>query len=820
MGSIGKLAKSRIRYNKSRTFLTMIAIMLTAMLLAGLGTSAVGLLDMQQQQAAWQGNMHAVFRNLKAEQVETLAHHVDLEAAQTNEIFATIEYEKMDGFLTCSSVLKEGLTFGVGNLLEGHEPRNADEICSSAAFFEQMGVEPEIGNTVTVTFRPQGEGEKITRTFTICGLISSVDLGKLEGVSEDRLTWGAHVSESLVEEFLSASERNYSVQVRVTGEESLNYDEMEARVNQMAADIGCDLERDVTLNREYLMTMTDPGTEMKGIVGGIALLIIFFAGIVIYSIYYVGVITDVQEIGKLKALGASEKQVKRMLMAEGMLESLIAVPIGIGLGYLIPYIAFPLVMDALAAGNINAAPIEEYHMFSWAVLLAVAVIVLITVYLSLLKPMRMASKISPVEAIRYQESSRGGKTRKGNEQVTIFRLICANLGRNKRRTIVTMLTMALSCVLFMSLAGVMNSMDAEDIARRQVVMGDFSLMLDYATNDETYPENNLDSLQRQDYFSADFLAQLSETDGVEAIFPQRTVLVGSDLDSELFAENDKSTLSYFNQEQMEKYEEELKQGGLDYEEMVQSNGAIYCNDVFMAEYGLEIGEEVPLVIVDGEREIPLTVTITASVDNNDSGSFLIPEEVWERLGLRSNTISGIYIDTDEEHYDEIKSQLRAIADANPHFSFYALDEEMKLGAMSVNMVKYPLYVILVMIAVIGFMNLINTMITSIVTRKRELGVLQAIGLSNHQLSKMLAGEGLVFTLVTLIAAFSLGNLLGYLVFLWAEENGFMSVSAYHYPLWETLGLLAVLIIGQLAVSGTINKLVHRESLIERIRSGE
>jgi putative ABC transport system permease protein len=819
MVSVGKITKSRIKYNKSRTWLTAIAIMLTAVLLAGLGTSAIGLVDMQKQQAAAESNIHATFNNLNDKQVEILKNHMDLEAAKANCIFANIQSDEINGYLTCSQELKSGIKTGLGNIIEGHLPETKYEIAGPAVFFEKMGVKPEIGNKISIDFRVNGEGQIITKEFTICGITSSVDTSKLEGISEDRIVYGAIVSQGLVDELLPKSEQLSSVQLRVKGEDSLNYDQITSKINEMAADIGCS-ENSINLNKEYLYTMTDPNKEMIGIVTGLALLIIFFAGMVIYSIYYVGVITDVQEIGKLKALGATAKQIKRMLLLEGLTVSVFSVPIGVIIGYLVPYFAFPPIMDKLANVSVTMFEITEYHMFSLPVLLGVVVIVLVTVYISLLKPMRMAAKISPVEAIRYQESSGSKKMRKGNKEVNLFRLGTANLVRNKKRTVVTMTTMALSCVLFMSLAGVMNSMDPEDIARRNIDQGDFKLCLDYSANDEEYPENNLDSLQKQDIFNDEFLNSIRNIDGVTEIKTAETVLISSDFASEIFENGNRVTMSYFDEDDIESYKKEVKQGDLDYGKLIEENGAIFTSDTFMEEYNFKIGDQLSLVIYDGDRKIPLNITISASIDAGGSDSFLIPKQVWDSLDLQTNTISDLFITVNQEQYDSIKASLQSIADSNDRFQLYSMDEEMKLGSMSVNIIKYPLYVILIMIAVIGFMNLINTMITGIVTRKRELGILQAIGLSDSQLSRMLTGEGLVFTFGTLVASFTLGNILGYLMFLWGKESHFMSVSAYHYPIWETCGLFILLLAGQIFVTYFINKKVHQESLIDRIRSGE
>lgn len=110
------------------------------------------------------------------------------------------------------------------------------------------------------------------------------------------------------------------------------------------------------------------------------------------------------------------------------------------------------------------------------------------------------------------------------------------------------------------------------------------------------------------------------------------------------------------------------------------------------------------------------------------------------------------------------------------------------------------------------------MITSIVTRKKELGILQALGLSDRQLVRMLSGEGLVFTAGTLLISLTLGNFFGWLFYRWAKQEHFMSISRYHYPLWESVGLALVLLIGQLLITLLISKKMKKKSLIERIRN--
>lgn len=815
---ITSLAKSRMKYNKSRTVLTAVAILLATALLTALGTSAIGLLDFNKQQASQNSNIHATFKNITQNQADTLKNHVDIESIKINEIFATVEYGKMNGFLTYSNDVKGHIYQGTGNIIKGRLPENENEICGPKAFFKRMNTECKIGNSLNISFRPGGKGKIQTKKFIISGILSERDISKAN-ISDSRIVYGAVVSEKLTKEFIPEDEHVYNVALRVYGENNLNYDEIVKKINNVASDIDCS-KNDVILNKEYLVTMTDPGTDMMKIVGGIGLLITLFSGIAIYSIYYVGVITDVQEIGKLKAIGATNRQIRRLLMREGLFISAISVPAGYVLGYILPFFLLPVILQKATEMTFGTFPVGKIHMFSLPVLIGVILLILATVYISLLKPAKMADKISPSEAIRYQESGKGKKMRKENINVNVFRLSSANLLRNKRRTIITMLTMTLSCVLFMSTAGVLNSMDPTDIANRELDGSDFRISLDYALNDKAYPENNLENLNQRNLFSDKLIKNISNTDGVQKIRKIHEVPVSSDYSSEIFTEGNKITISELTAERAAEYSKDIKRGDIDYDKLSKNNGAVFTSDVFWEEYNMKLGDDIHLTVYDGSRTIPLTIKIMASVDDGHASMFMVPETVYDSLKLENSSTTDLYIDVDDSKYESVKATLKNITDSEKYFELYSKDEEMRIGVMSVSLIKYPMYSILLIIAVIGFMNLINTMITSIITRKRELGMLQAIGLSDKQFTKMLAGEGLVFTAVTFVASLTIGNVLGYLVFLYGKGSGFMSVTSYHYPVAESICLATLLILCQLSITFFIGKRVKKESLIDRIRSGE
>lgn len=833
------LALSKLRYNKSRTLLTGIAIMLTTMLLAAIGTVGVATFDMNKQIYSM-SDYHASFNGLTPEQVQILSSHIQVEALNTSETFADIINGKMNGVLYFQETLRDDRADTTGSGIhaqepaEGHYPEAEDEICSSPIFFRRVGAEPVVGGKVTLSFRVNGKGEILTKEFTISGLLPDVEID--EDIDDSRLMWAAQVSQVLLHEYEKSGlyKPEPSATLRVYGEDELTYDEMEERILSVAADIGLD-EADVSLNKEYLFTATDPGTEIIAVVAAISLIVILFSALVIYSIYYVGVITDVQEIGKLKALGASGRQIAKMLSWQGAIISAFAVPLGLLIGFLLPYFLFPLALWVYQSGSAISsysrdavmAVVGQLHMFSLPVLLAAAAASLATVAVSLRKPIRMAKKISPVEAIRYQENSSDRKSRNGHHEIKVSTLTLANLTRNKRRTTVTILTMGLSCVLFICVSAILSSVSAEDLARRNIPRGDFRISLDYALHDKEYPENNLDSLVQKNYFNDAFLAQLLSIEGVESVEREHgRILSSSNMESTLYEDHENCLqLSYFTRDEVAKLNACLNQGSIDYDRMAANNELVFTNDYYFSQYGLSLGETYSLTLYDGNREIPFTSTLTAltTPDNGfpvDLPFLIMTEDTWDSLGLTSDPTTDIYLHVNNAYYDSVKETLRELVSGNEHFTLYALDVEMRVGRSSVGLMRDPLYLLLILIAVIGFINLINTMITSIVTRKKELGILQALGLSDRQLVRMLSGEGLVFTAGTLLISLTLGNFFGWLFYRWAKQEHFMSISRYHYPLRETVGLALVLLAGQTLITLFINKKVKKESLIDRIRNEE
>ena len=126
--------------------------------------------------------------------------------------------------------------------------------------------------------------------------------------------------------------------------------------------------------------------------------------------------------------------------------------------------------------------------------------------------------------------------------------------------------------------------------------------------------------------------------------------------------------------------------------------------------------------------------------------------------------------------------------------------------------------VVLILSLIGVLNFINATATSIVTRRRELAMLQSVGMTGGQLSGMLIGEGMLHILISLALTASLGSLLcyGLVRFL----TGQMWYFTYHFTLRPML-LCAPALVGLAALVPWIGyRFLCRDSMVERLREAE
>lgn len=807
MKTTTKLAVANLKTNKSRTILISISIMLTTMLLTVIALSGYGLVKEQKVNAGKRYGEHfGGFVRVDNEIYEKMKIHGEFLDVGRMANFASVSLEDADGSLSYMDETAQKL--GHASTSEGTFPVKENEIAGQKGFFERAGLaNPRIGDSVSVTCRI-GDGEFTTKDFVISGFLAEGEENEL------RKTYGAYVSEAFYENTVPEADRSYNVVFRVRGEEELNEDQMVEKIENLAEELGID-KTQVVINTAYLMWLLDPGLETIGICSVIAILVVLFSALVIYNIFYVGIIQKVQEYGKLRALGTTKRQIKSILLKEGMILAGIGAAAGLLLGTLVSNIFFQWLIGEMYK-ELSMTDMETVSVFNLPLMLLTAVISFITVYVSLRKPMRVAAGISPVEAMRYQEDSVKGKgTRKGYSAVNVRRLTISNLERNKKRTLTTIFTMGLSCVMFVVIANVAGNMDAEFDARKQVEKGDFYITLDCDVNDTAYPENNLNHVQQQKLMSDEWLDQIRSIDGVTKVETRKAIRA---LRENVNGEEDElyTWVPVLSKEDYQKLETE--RGTIDYDSVNKNQEIVFASDYWMDTYGYKLGDKVKLTFYDGDREIPMTFTLAGSTEANSM--FVLTEEQLQAMNLTEDMTTDVWVSCEKDKLVSVQSALEQITGESEYYALTTYQDTYKLSNMSIAMTKGAAYALLGIIGVIGFMNMANTLITSIITRRRELGILQAIGMTKKQLNRMLQMEGLVFTVGTLLVSLSLGNVLGYLAWLKCKAAHIIGISTYSVPVAELLVMAGILLVLQAVLSGYMSSYLQKEALIERIRHQE
>ncbi len=795
MKTTTKLALSSMKSGKTRSLLTGIAIFLTTALLTVISFGCKALIQQQIDSAGeTYGEHFGIFSQLSPEQADAVMLHSQFYDTGIQQYAAEgvckgyrINYYRTDDGMRKLSHF---------TLDSGEYPKAENELIAQKEFFMVHGLKnPKLGDSITVPIRINGEGTILEQEFSISGFLPSSDSNDLAK------QYSAYVSKAFLDRYIpNPDDRLTFMGFKVLNGERLNSSEMAEKIKKLAEGIGIEKSQ-VSVNEDYLFWSLEPNTEVILPSVCILLIIMFMSALVIYNIFHVSIIQKIREYGRLKALGANQKQLKSIIRTEGLILSAAAAPAGILLGLLILKIW------------LNAFLKIETTVFSLPLTALVILLTVCTVYLSMRKPMRMAAKTSPVEAIRF-ETEKKETLRKGKTNVTVKSLTLSSLTLHKKQTITTILTMGLSCILFVVIANVAGNMSAERQAREDIEYGRFRIELDAKLDDKDYPENNLNEIQKQAPFDESFLNRLRSIPGVTEVRTRK--LIKAYEKNKNTGVNIYSAISVVTEEEFDWLARNAERGEVDYRNTAAKDGVIYMYDHFLDEE-YQIGDTYECEIADGDQTVPFSGPILGSCGHSNDSTITMTEDTFRKLGIKTDMTSILFVDCDEKDEASVKKELENITGTMEHISLNTLENKTKLLDLAISFTKSGCYTFLIILGVIGFMNMANTMITNILTRKREFGIMQAIGMSNRQLNQMLQLEGLVFTVGTLFISMLLGNILGYYAFLLCRENGVIGLFEYHLPLPE-LGFLTV---GILALQGilasTLSKNVKKESLVERIR---
>lgn len=833
---INRIANKSFRASRIRNLIAVLAIALTTILFTSLFTIGIGIVQSIQQQTVRQagGDGHIALKYLTEEQYQKVKTHPLIDEISYNKIIAdsvdnmeflkrTVEMYYMD---------ETGMKLGFCTPTTGTAPKAENEISADTMTLELLGVPARIGATVPLEYTIKG---KTYRTeFVLSGFWESdpaVPIGYTL-VSEAFTKANADILTNTVKSSsaLSGAINSYIM--------CKNTFDLESKLERIITESGytlasgdpkaVPLESDIAANTNwaYLGGSLDPETALGG---SAALLLFAFAGyLIIYNVFQISVQRDIRFYGLLKTIGTTGRQLKLIIRRQALLLSLIGIPLGLFLGFLIGKTVLPLLMDVTTYGSDYVTVSMNPVIFLSAIIFALG-----TVMMSTRKPGKMAAAVSPIEAVKYSGNNEIKRSLKHSQNGgKVWRMAFSNLSRNRKRTIITILSLSLSLVLFNSIYTLAQGFDMDKYLSRFVDT-------DYLAGHANYFNRNHFRMP-EDSTSEQMIASIeAQEDFLEGGRLYKNLLLGRcsierenpaevNLYPTNFADDGMPILDLYGLDDLPLSRLDLVEGTLDMEKLATGKyiieGLLSDDDgmIYPESSHYEIGDIVTINVDGKQYEYELLAKIrTKHYTNTDrfgnNYTMYLPSAAFKQAVAKPLIMS--YAFNVKEGTSTMESFLESYTGSiEPTMNFESKEKYVTEFIGMQNMIITVGGVLSALIGVIGVLNFVNSIITGIIARRREFAMLQSIGMTKRQLITMLMFEGSYYTLLTATASLALcilfsAGVIGTLVInVW-----FFSYQFTLLPIMITCPILLVLglLIPWLAYCGT-----GRQSIVERLREAE
>ena len=782
-----KLASRSMKADRRRSIFIILTIALAVCLMGTLSF----IYSAQQKQTLDNilGQYQAGCSGLTREEVMRLAEAGRFEKWGYTADAGSVRYE--DSTLNVSFVSEEMIDLmGYGEIV-GNYPQEENELCIDRSFLKFFDLPAEVGQTLTLNL---GSGEK---AYTVTGILES------ENNSWIFTVW---ISEDSVD--TSGHKAPYDLRFRFAGSEAMEAEQLRMDIEAFFREMG--IPEDKTFYSSSYFGMLDLylGNGME--IYALSILIAVICAIVIYNIFYISVMGKMREYGRLKVLGTTPGQLKRVVKRERRLLTAIAIPLGL-----------------LLAAGIALIAVPGY--WSWRENLLSAVVICLLAYGMVLiatkKPLSMVGKVSAMEAIRttaYSEQHYRGAIRR-HRRLTMPCLARMNFSGSWKKAFVTATSLSLTGILLLCISAYANSVDIEEMAQSQ--FGDRS---QYLLQYEDYAGREFYKMQKENPLGETLQEELAVIPGVDYVTAYSTACVEIPAISEIPGnrEHEAFIVRGIDQENMEKMYTggTILEGKADYRQLVEQNGILVCpagsslKEIYKTVY--QVGDTVTLSCYNGQTK---TYTVMGIVKDIPIGSsahfFILPEEELSVLYPEiSDFASYVNIHTREDG----KELRRAVFDAVSDERVAVLGLEDSIAVLESGMqgeLKRD-YSLLIFIFVFSLINLANTLITNLLARQQEFGVFQSVGMSGRQMSKMLSYECLYYIGITLFVTLTAGTVCSLAVCHIFDQVGMFGKLTYHFPVVQVLVFVAVLLLVQAVFSVCAVRYTRKLSLVERIKATE
>lgn len=794
---LNNLSKKNLRINKRKTYLSLITITLAALLLTSAGVIPLNIYkDYRYKTQQESGKYQIAINNLSKENADKISSEGLIEESGESCIYGFKQDEKFS-LLYYDDFALEMSAF---RLLEGKMPIADNEIALDEYYLESHNIKKELNTTIHLEYIDT-LGEINKREFKLSGIISTTSQARVKEI------YYGFISKTILDS-LSEDNINWSVYANTSFNK---VDQIENYMNEIRDNYG--INNDQCVINDSFINSNKVDFNLIISVLTVILVIIVATFVVIYSIFYVSINEKVSEYGKLRALGVTKRQIKKMIFSEGFYLSIVGIPIGVILGY---------ILSNIISFNFLFKETPYDSKGSLLIIVISIILSLITIAISLIKPAKVAMKISPINAITYNPTLiKEGKSRKSEKNISVRKLTLLNIKRYKKRSMMTIASISISVMLFIVIGTVLNSFNMEK-ATRQYISGDFELST--VRDTENYKYGSFNESLLNNIKNLNGITEINKVSLVNTSYKNEGNLKITTNDSMLEGvEEIPSILFGYDENMINLLQESVIEGSIDVNNLRTKNEIIIFRELNDHRFNTKVNDIIKININDGENEFEESFKVQAIVDRSDMESvdlislgepFLIHNELLNNITNKDCTIK-LQIKCNE-NTDGINKILSQLVNNNSNIklkSFIETKKELESDFMGFKIVGFSLVIV---IAIISLVNYINTILASVISRKREFGILQAIGVSNKQLFSILNFEGWFYLCISTLIAVVIGSTLGYLI-VKLIENEAVFVN-YKYPIILVAGIILVVVIIQISISKILINGIQKDSLISRINN--
>ena len=779
---INKITVESLKKNKGRSIVTIAAITLTTVLFTSLLTIMLDIQTTYKDQTIRMigADGHASIKYIDDQIYSTIKNDRNIEEISYGVIVADkiLNKELMNTTMEMWYMDSPGIEMYNCNPVEGEYPKKVNEIMIDTTTLTKLGVPAKIGQNVNIQY---GIGDKeFSKDFILSGYYeadSLLDIGRV------------FVSKSHLIENTSELKNTYKEDGKIAGTVNCNIFfkkswNIEKELTKLLNRYGyCWENTGKEVDEMYVNASISPAYtgsnigEDPSILVGLVVITIFFiitGYLLIYNIFQISILHDIHFYGQLISMGAVKKQIRSLVKKQATYLAVIGIPIGLVIGFILGCMIAPSILKSTTMANEGKVSFS----FNPIVFVVAIIFVIITLKISTMKPAKIAAIITPVEAIRFIDNTdirRKNKKRRNGGKT--YRLALANLERNLRRTILAILSMTCGLVLFMLITVFINSMNVDKYVSTQINSDFIIANKNYFNNTYITDAKGLE----EDYIHA-IENQKGYKNGGRIYFPRlfdknRAIMEGFSIDNINPSDSDYGIYTdgriYANVYGIERFILEkfnVVEGEIDLTKW--NEGGYIIQGIYTeedAKESLEIGESITINHYNENegtyetKEYTLMAKVLANEGNTARGSsgiiLYMPDR--EYLSIVDDiSIMNYSFDYNTKYKDEVTSFVSSLVEGTEGEidmeSQEAVLKSFNDTTKSIALVGYALSGI---VGLIGIINFINSMVSSVFARKKELAMLQSIGLSDNQLRKMLVYESVYYIISTIILSAGLSTVL-------------------------------------------------------------